>query len=119
MLILFFTIVFIAELIVAGKVISVLKQASSSVQNISAQFDETKPAITNGITAAQKGVFAMSKGLDSFSVFVDGKKKEAFKYLIKGIIAVVLLVFLKNLPHKKVLSAVDVLFALSNLIKIA
>ena len=119
MLILFFTIVFIAELIVAGKVISILKQASSSLNEINVQIDEAKSAITKGVVAAKNGVATVTKGVSGFSAFLAGKQKEVFKYLVKGIIAIVLLVFLRKLPHKKVLSVVDVLFAIGNLLKIA
>ena len=119
MLILFFTIVFIAELIVVGKVISVIKQASSSVNEFGARLEEVKPAITSGVVTVKNGVSSVTKGLGAFSLFVENKKNEVFKYLVKGILALVLLVFLKKLPHKKVLSFVDILFALNNLLKIA
>ena len=119
MLILFFTIVFIAELIVAGKVISILKQVSVSVNEISNQLDEVKPTITQGVVAAKNGVAVVTKGVNGISSFVESKQKEVFKCLVKGIVALVLLVFLRKLPHKKVLSVVDVLFAIGNLLKIA
>ena len=119
MLILFFTIVFIAELIVTAKVVSILKQTSSSINEVTEQLVQTKPAITEGLSAAKKGVSTVTKGVGSISTFIEGKKKDAFKFAIKGVLALVLLIFLRKLPHKKVMTTIDVLFAIGNLLKIA
>lgn len=119
MLILFFTIVFIAELIVAGKIISIINQARASVNQANLSLEESKPMIKKGIIAAKNGVTTVTKGVSGVSMFFASKKKEAFKFLIKGIAALVLLIFLKKLPHKKVLSMIDILFALDSFIKLA
>lgn len=119
MLILFFTIVFIAELIVTAKVVSILKQTSCSINEITEQLVQTKPTITEGLSTAKKGVSSVTKSVGSISTFIEGKKKDAFKIVVKGILALALLIFLRKLPHKKVMTTVDVLFALSNLLKLA
>ena len=119
MLILFFTIVFIAELIVVGKIVSILKQASCTIKEINEQVLETKPVISNSLNAAKNGVTTVTKGVGSISTFIEGKKKDAFKIVVKGAVALVILLFLRKLPHKKVLTAVDILFAIGNLLKLA
>lgn len=119
MLILFFTIVFIAELIVAGKIISVLNNVRASVNDVNNQVTEAKPVISDGMRVAKNGVSTVTKGLGNLSSYISGKKKEALKIAVKGLVALVLLLFLRKLPHKKVLTAVDILFAIGNILKLA
>lgn len=119
MFILFFTIVFIAELIVVAKLISVLKQADATVLEINSQVNETKPQISQGMTCAKEGVKVVTKGVGALATFVESKKKESFKIAVKLILSIVLLLLLKKFPNKKLLTVVDVLFALSNILKIA
>ena len=119
MLILFFTIVFIAELIVVGKIVSILKQTSNTIKEINNQVIEIKPIILNNLGTTKKGVSTVTKSVGNISSFVEGKKKDAFKFVVKGIVAIVVLLFLRKLPHKKVLTVIDILFAINNLLKLA
>ena len=98
MLTIFFIIVFIAELIVAGKVISVLKECSATVCSINNQVTETKSA-----------------GL--MTKFLEKRRRDAIIALTKGVAGIVIFLLIKKYPNKRLLSVVDVIFSLDNLLK--
>ena len=117
MLTLFFTIVFIAELIVAGKVISVIKQADGTVCEINSQVSELKPQICKNLEGLSKSVEAATKGVGTINQFLDKKKRDLYISLLKGILGLVVFVLLKKYPHKRWLSVVDLVFTFDSLLK--
>jgi len=118
MLILFFTIVFIAELIVAEKAISWIKQKNLVVCEINQQITEIKPLIDKGVISAKNGVCSLTNGMCAVSKFILSKKREGIKILTKIVFAGIMLIVLKKMPNKKILTVVDVLFTFANLLKL-
>ena len=118
MLIIFFTIVFIAELIVIAKILSLLKRANDSICEINSQVIEVKPIIKKGLSDAKKGVSGMTSGVDGFSTFVKKKKKDIIIFAIKGTVAIILIFALKKFPNKRCLKFVDNLISIGNFLKI-
>lgn len=117
MLTLFFTIVFLAELIVAGKIVSVIKQADANVCAINTQVCEIKPQLKKGMQSAASGVKAAANGVGLVNKFIDKRKRELYISLIKGILSIVIFIMIKKYPHKRCLTIVDVLFTFDNILK--
>lgn len=118
MLIIFFTIVFIAELIVIAKIISLLKKANNTICEINSQLKEVKPLIKKGIADAKNGVSGITSGIGGFSKFIDKKKKDILKILLKGGIVLIVFIAFKKFPNKRILTAFDWAFTLGKLFKI-
>ena len=119
MLTIFFVIVFIAELIVAEKVISTLKKTSAAVCEINDQVSEIKPVVASSMRSVSSGVNSAAKGVGAFTKFLEKKRKFAIVSLTKAVLGIVIFLAIKKFPHKKMLSVVDVFFALGKLIKAA
>lgn len=115
MLTVFFIVIFIAELIIFEKIISVIKNCTKSVQKINNQVEEIKPVITKHLTTAKSGVNSVTKGVSSASKFLTKRKMQVLIALTKGAVALILFLILKKMPNKKVLTAVDLIYAISNL----
>lgn len=117
MLTIFFIIIFIAELIIFEKIISVIRNCTKSVQQINNQVEEIKPILTKHITSAKSGVGNITKGVFSVSKFLTRRKMQALIAITKGALALVLFLILKKMPNKKILTAVDLIYAITNIAK--
>lgn len=117
MLTIFFIIVFIAELIVAGKVISVLKDADAKVCEINNQVTEAKPVVVSGLNSVSSGVKSAAKGVETATKFLEKKRREAIVGLTKAVVGIVVFLLIKKYPHKRLLTAVDAVYSLDNLLR--
>ena len=117
MLTIFFVIVFIAELIVAGKVISVLKDADAKVCEINDQVTEAKPVVVSSMNSVSAGVKSAAKGVDTAVKFLEKKRRSAIISLTKAVAGIVIFLLIKKYPHKRLLTAVDAIYSLDSLLK--
>lgn len=117
MLTIFFIIVFIAELIVAGKVISALKECSATVCSINNQVTETKSAVSKSVQSVSSGVKSAAKTAGLMTKFLEKRRRDAIIALTKGVAGIVIFLLIKKYPNKRLLSVVDVIFSLDNLLK--
>ena len=90
MLTIFFIIVFIAELIVAGKVISVLKECSATVCSINNQVTETKSAVSKSVQSVSSGVKSAAKTAGLMTKFLEKRRRDAIIALTKGVAGIVI-----------------------------
>ena len=118
MLTVFFVIVFIAELIVAGKVISVIKDTSSKICDINRQVTEVKSAVKQSLKSVGKGVKSAAKGVGFMTKFLEKKRRTAIISLAKAVLGIVIFLLIRKYPHKRILSVVDVVYSLDNLLKV-
>ena len=119
MLTIFFVIVFIAELIVAEKIISTLKKTSATVCEINDQVSEIKPVVASSMHGVSSGVNSAAKGVETLTKFLEDKRRSLIVSLIKAALGIAVFLMIKKYPHKKWLSLVDVFFALGKLIRSA
>lgn len=110
MFVLFFTIVFIAELIVVAKVISVLQKCDSQVQEFNNQIIQINPEFKKGVEGAQKAVTSLTGGVGLFNKFIDKKKYELIRLAAKAALAVLFVIVIKKIPNKKLLTVIDMVF---------
>ena len=118
MLTIFFIIVFIAELIVAAKVISILKNASASVCSINNQVTETKASLEKSMHSVSSGVKSAAKGAGFLTKFLEKRRRDAIIALSKGVLGIVIFLLIRKYPNKRLLSVVDVIYSLDNLLKV-
>ena len=114
----FFIIVFIAELIVAAKVISVLKGVSANVACINNQVVATRAAIGKSMHSVSSGVKSAAKGAGVLTKFLEKRRRDAIISLSKGVLGIVIFLLIRKYPNKRLLSVVDVIYSLDNLLKV-
>ena len=112
----FFVIVFIAQLIVTAKIISVLTQASAAVCNINNQVTELRPVVVSGLSSASGGVKSAAKGVGFVTKFLEKRKRAVLVSVIKCILGITIFMLIKKFPHKRYLSFIDVIFNFENLL---
>lgn len=116
MLTIFFTIIFIAELIIAGWIISALQKADKYVCEINQKVINIQPVLKRQINQFQITVNTILLGVDYFAAFLTKKKDECVNVCSKNIITTVIYLFL-NTGGKRVFAFVDLLIALVKFIK--
>ena len=117
MLTVFFIIVFIAEIIVAGKVISVLKDTSSKICEINSQVLEAKSAVKQSMKSVGSGVKSAAKGVGFATKFLEKRRRLAIISLSKAVLGIVIFLLIRKYPHNRILSVVDVIYSFDNLLK--
>lgn len=110
MLTIFFTIIFIAELIIACWVISVIQKLDRKVCEMNQKVLDFQPVLKERICKFQIAVNTVLLGIDYFAQFITKKKDECLNYLSKNIITAILFLVL-NTSGKKVLTFVDLFFS--------
>ncbi|MBQ8460150.1 hypothetical protein IJ541_08635 [bacterium] len=116
MLELFFTIVFIAELIIAGWLISHLRKWDKKVCDLNLKVLEVKPKICKILTKFKNSVEYITKGYNKAVTFVANQKSNILNAIIKNIV-VLLLIFLLKIPGKKAIAFFDVVSMLIKIFK--
>lgn len=115
MLILFFTIVFIAELIVGAKIVSVIKDANNTVSEINTQVVHLRPLIADGMRGANAGVKSAAKSVGFMTKFLETKKRAVIISLVKGFVGIVIFLMIKKYPNKRILSIIDMIYTVDNI----
>ena len=115
MLILFFTIIFLAELIVAGWIIAQITKARKLVCDANQQVLETQPLIKENIEKAHETLAKTLKSLEAFSNFLAEKQGELGTLLNRNIFATTIAIALK-LPLKDILSLLEVIIKVKKIL---
>ena len=116
MLTIFFTIIFIAELIIAGWIISAILKADKCVCEVNQKVLDFQPVLKEQINQFQIAVNTVLLWVDYFAAFVTKKKEECISVCSKNIITTVLYLFL-NTGGKRVFAFADLLISLIKFIK--
>ena len=116
MLVLFFTIIFLAELIIASWVISKINNARKLISEYNQQVVELQPVITLGITKARTNITKTLTTLNAFVNFLTEKKGQCSCIVGKNIFSTFLSVITK-LPYKQILSFLEVLIAIKKFLR--
>ncbi len=109
MLTLFFTIVFIAEIIVAVQLILLIVRIDKAVITFSGQVTNSVPQIKNALYSARIAVNKTLLGVYNFAEILGKQKTKAKQYLIKNALTTVLF-FMLSSNGKQVLTAIDLVF---------
>lgn len=116
MLVLFFTVIFLAELIVAGWVISKINKARIFVGEINQQILEIQPMIKTNLSRAHEVLSKALESLNSFTKFLAEKRGALGTLVNRNIFSTAIAVALK-LPLKEILSLLEVVIKLRKLLK--
>ncbi len=116
MLVVFFTIIFIAELIIAIELICLIQKARKSVYELSQAVTDNRSIIASRITDIRTAFGSILKKLKDFGLFVDRKKEDYKKFLSPALLTTIANFILTN-DWKKIFMAVDIIFTLKRLLK--
>jgi len=108
MFILFFTIVFIAQIIVTHWFVSMLIKLDNRVCEINQTISGIDLQFKNKLISVRTIIKAISDNLDCFNTFVEVKKKDCQKALQKNLITSIIF-FVLNLPGKRILTIIDII----------
>lgn len=106
MLTLFFTIIFIAELIIAFWIISIILKCDKAVLDANQKVIALRPVIKSRINDVKMLINTAFLGIDYFAQFIEKKKNAVINALSKNIIIAVLFIVL-NTGGKKALTFLD------------
>ncbi|MBQ8669231.1 hypothetical protein IJ472_05590 [bacterium] len=115
MLVLFFTIIFLAELIVAGWVISKIMSARKYVCELNQQVTDIQPVIKENIDKTHEGLTKTLNSLRTFINFLAEKKGQCSNLMKRNILSTTVAVILK-LPFKEILSALEVILKVKKIL---
>jgi hypothetical protein len=116
MLILFFTIVFIAELIILEKIISQILKFKKHIYNLNHQIDEFKPQIKSNIKNLRICIAKVLNILNCFVSFVINKRTNCSENIKKNLI-VKILAFILKIPFKRIWTIINTILAIRKIIK--
>ena len=116
MLVLFFTIIFIAELIIAGWLVSGITSLNKKVCATNQEVIEFQPQIKTCLKNAKEEIKKVSRSLECFTDFVAKKQtdcKESFK---KNLPSKIILSILK-IPAKRLITIIELVLAIKKFLK--
>ncbi len=116
MLVLFFTIIFIAELIIAGWIIGGIASIDKNVCALNQEVIDFQPQIKSSLKSLQTAANKVFTVFDCFTDFVTQKKdycKETFK---KNLTTQIILSVLK-IYAKRLVTFIEIAFAIKKLLK--
>lgn len=116
MLTLFFTIIFIAELIVAGWIISGLLKLDRMVCQTNEQVTTQRTELMSKLDCAKTCINKTLNALNSFVTFINEKKCECKEAFETNIVTSILCLILK-LPFKQILSALEVVLTIKKILR--
>lgn len=116
MLTLFFTISFIAEIIVANWIISKILKVDAQVKEMNAQVLAFQPILKESIQNTHGKLTKSLDNLNCFVQFIADKKHECKELCSKNIITSLVCLILK-LPYKQIFSALEVILAVKKILK--
>ena len=116
MLTLFFTIIFLAELIVAGWIISWIIKFDKAVCQTNSQVTLQRKELISKMNDAKMSINKTLTALNNFVTFINDKKCECKNAFETNIITSILCLILK-LPFKQILSALEVILTVKKLLQ--
>lgn len=116
MLVLFFTIIFIAELIVAGWIVSHIISFNKTICETNQKVLELQPQIITEIRKARITLCKLLKDLDCFVTFV-AEKQDNCKLALKQNLLSSVAAFILKIPMKKIITVINVITAIKKFIK--
>ena len=117
MLVLFFTIIFIAELIIAGQIIALIQKARQNVCQINQTVTDMKPEIERNICDVRIAINTILLRITGVHGFVD-KRKEDYKKIFSANFLTKAACFILANDWKKIFFALDVILTIKKLLKI-
>lgn len=115
MLVLFFTIIFIAELIIIGQIIALIQKARQNVCQINQTVLEIKPEIERNICDIRIAVNTILLRITGVHGFID-KRKEDYKKIFSANLLTKIASFILANDWKKILFALDVILTIKKFI---
>ena len=116
MLVVFFTIVFIAELIVTCWIVSKINKLRAKIAGANLAVNQISPEIISGVTQARAIAETISTKLGVTVDFIEEKKCDCLSSLMKGVLTTLLFSATK-LPGKKLFTMIDLLLTIRKIIK--
>ena len=117
MLHLFFTITFVAEVIVCCWIVSKLKKLDEIVLEKNAQVLEYQPVLKSALTEVKANVNKSMLTLTSLVTFIGETKGECKKLFSKNFLSALGCLILK-IPFKQIMSALDVILMVKRILKV-
>lgn len=115
MFVLFFIIVFIAELIVAFNIIQIIKNANAKICAANEQILSINPQIKKGFTSARIEINKVLLSITQFQIKLKKKKEEYKIVLLKNILTGICFLLL-NYNAKRALTTVELVLSLKDFI---
>ena len=115
MFVLFFVIVFIAELIVASKIIQIIKNADAKVCTVNEQILCAKPQIKKEITSIRIEINKILLSITQIQIKLKKKKEEYKIVLLKNILTGICFLLL-NYNAKRALTTVELILSLKDFV---
>lgn len=116
MLYLFFTIIFLAELIVASWIIAQITKARRLVCEVNQQVSDIQPLIKTNIEKAHEMLSKTLASLEAFMKFLAEKQGELGTLVNRNIFSTAVAVVLK-LPFKEILSLLEVIIKVKKILR--
>lgn len=116
MLIIFFTIIFLAELVITLEVISYIRKADRCVCSLNTQIVKTIPFVKQKFLSIPIAINKINLSLNKIEQKIAAKKNNYKVLIAKNIVTWALLLAL-NMSGKKISSVVDLAFAIKDLVK--
>lgn len=116
MLEIFFTIIFLAELIVAGWLIAQISKARKLVCEVNQQVLDIQPLIKTNIEKAHDMLSKTLASLEAFMRFLAEKKGQFGTLMNRNIFSTAVAVVLK-LPFKEILSLLEVVIKVKKILR--
>jgi len=117
MLHLFFTITFIAEIIVCFWIVSKLKKLDRAVLEMNSQVLDYQPELKSMLANVKANVNKSMVSLKSLVSFIGETKGECKKLFSKNFLSAMGCLILK-IPFSQILSVLDVIFTLKKILKV-
>lgn len=116
MLTIFFTIIFIAELIITIWVVTYIRKLDMKVTQINQNVIDFQPVLKDSVCKFKIAVNTVLFGVDYFAEFVAEKKEQCVNALSHNLIVMVLFLIL-NTGGKRILALIDLFMAFNKFIK--
>ena len=115
MFVLFFVIVFIAELIVASKIVQIIKKADAKICTVNEQILSARPQIKKGITSVRIEINKILLSITQIQIKLKKKKEEYKIVLLKNVLTWICFLLL-NYNVKRALTTVELVLSLKDFI---
>ena len=114
---LFFLIIFLAELIVAGWIISKIRKANEIVLGYNQKVTAFNPCLKADLQKIKEIAAAIHSKLDCFTASVSDKKEKC-KNLFKNKFLTELAMWLMKIPYKKIITILEIILTIRKIIKV-
>ncbi len=117
MLTLFFTVIFLAELIVTSWIISKIRKADDAILAYNKIITEYNPQLKNDLQKIKETVITLHSKLECFTTSVTNKAENC-KKLIKNKYLTEFVMWLMKIPYKKIITVLEIILTIRKMIKI-